>query len=171
MEKAELMQEKIEEQRKLPDEIKQKLNNITFLNLIISILIMTYLIIINILYIKLEVNSFENTVKILTLALGIVDVILFEISYRKDSIPFWVHSLEVLIACVLTLAIPYTYMYLNDVIKSIVMFSPLFFAIYYVIKNICIHIYSVKKYQNNLSDVKEIVKDEEEGYLEEKGEK
>lgn len=45
------------------------------------------------------------------------------------------------------------------------MLAPLFFSIYYVGKAIIIHIVETKRYQNNLSDVKEIVKDEEVGYL------
>ena len=45
------------------------------------------------------------------------------------------------------------------------MLLPLFYSIYYVVKVTIVHIIETKRYQNNLSDVKEIVKNEEEGYL------
>lgn len=166
MGKAELMQEKIEEQRKLPDKIKDKLDNITFVNLIVSISLMIYLIAINILYLNTETHIFMYIVKILAVILGIIDIILFETSYRKDSIPLWIHSFEILCICTLVFSIPYIYVYLNNIFKTMLMFSPIFFSIYYVIKTIIIHVFETKKYQNNLSDVKDIVKDEEEGYLE-----
>ena len=45
------------------------------------------------------------------------------------------------------------------------MLFPIFYLIYYVVKITLVHVIEIKKYQNNLSDVKEIVKNEEEGYL------
>jgi hypothetical protein len=50
-------------------------------------------------------------------------------------------------------------------LKMLYMLIPVFCSIYYVGKTIVMHIVTTKRYQSNLSDVKELVKDEEEGYL------
>lgn len=163
MERATLMQQKIAEQRKLPKHIKEKLINITFINLLISIALMIYLLAINILYLNEDITIFSNSTKIMALILIVIDVLLFEISYRKDSGGLWIHSFELLICSVLVLAIPYIYQY--HYVRNVLMFAPAFFSIYYIVKAIFIYVIEKKKYQNNLSDVKEIIKDEEEGYL------
>lgn len=165
MEKAELMQEKITEQRKLPNDIKDKLNNITFVNLLISIALMVYLLAINLVYLNEDIQFFITSVRIFAIVLAMIDITLFEIAYRKDSGALWIHSIELLFCSVLILAIPYVYVYANAVFRNILMLSPVFFSIYYVGKTIIIHLFETKKYQNNLSDVKEIMKDDVEGYL------
>ena len=161
MERATLMQQKIAEQRKLPKHIKEKLINITFINLLISIALMIYLLAINILYLNEDITIFSNSTKIMALILIVIDILLFEISYRKDIVLLWIHIFELLIFSVLVLSIPYIYQY----VRNVLMFAPAFFSIYYIVKAIFIYVIEKKKYQNNLSDVKEIIKDEEEGYL------
>lgn len=47
------------------------------------------------------------------------------------------------------------------------MLVPVYYGVYYSIKNYIIYKKEVFKYQNNLSDVKELVKNDDEGYLEE----
>lgn len=164
MERAVLMQAKIAEQRKLPKQVKEKLNNITFINLALSIAIMIYLLAINILYLNENILVFSNCTKIFAMLLIIMDILLFEIAYRKDSMNIWIHCFELLVCSILILYIPYIYPY--SVMRNILMLAPVFFSIYYVSKAILIHVVETKRYQNNLSDVKEIIKDEEEGYLE-----
>lgn len=155
----------ISEQRKIPKEIKDKLNETTFINFTISIALMIYMIVINLLYLNEDVKFFSASIKTLSMVLIIIDIIIFEIGFRKDSIKIWIHALELLVCSILVLSIQYVYLYSNDIIKTIFMLLPLFCSIYYVAKTIIIHIIETKKYQNNLSDVKEIIKDEEEGYL------
>lgn len=165
MGKLELMQEKIEKQRQLPEEIKDRLNTITFINLLISILLMAYLLAINIVYLNEDRDIFITCAKVFAMTLIIIDVVLFEIAYRKDMVSLWIHSFELLACSILILAIPYIYLYLDEVIKRILMLAPVFFSIYYVGKTIIIQILETKHYQNNLSDVKEILKEDYEGYL------
>ena len=155
----------ISEQRKIPKEIKDKLNETTFINFTISIALMIYMIVINLLYLNEDVKFFSASIKTLSMVLIIIDIIIFEIGFRKDSIKIWIHALELLVCSILVLSIQYVYLYSNDIIKTIFMLLPLFCSIYYVAKTIIIHIIETKKYQNNLSDVKEIIKEEEEGYL------
>lgn len=161
MKKAELMQEKITEQRKLPKEIKDKLKKASFINLLIAVLIMIYLLAINILYLNGSLTFFTNIAKVFAIILIVIDIILFEIGYRKDNIFIWVYAFELLSCGVLVLSTPYIYTY--NSIRIAVMFSPLIFGIYYVVKIILMHVFEKKKYLNNLSDVKELIKYDEEG--------
>lgn len=171
MDKAELMKDKITEQRKLPDDIKDRLNSKTFINLLISIALMLYLVAINAVYLNEESQVFTTSAKFFSMFLIIADVILFEIAYRKDSPSLWIHAIELLACSILVLFLPYVYVYMEVKVKAILMLSPVFLAIYYVGKTIGLHIIETKKYQNNLSDVKEIVKDDVKGYLEEEYER
>lgn len=165
MEKANMATEIISEQRKLPKEIKDKLNNDTFTNLLISISLMIYMLVINIIYLNESVQFFSSSIKVFAMILIIIDVIIFEIGYRKDNIKIWIHAFELLICSILVLSIQYVYLYSNEIIKRIFMLLPVFCSVYYIAKTIMIHVIETKKYQNNLSDVKELVKDEQEGYL------
>lgn len=168
MGKAELMQEKIAKQRQLPNEIKEKLNNTTFINLLISIALMTYIIVVNLLFMNESLEVFTRSTKASALTFAILDIILFEIAYRKESITLTVHGIEFLCVSLFILAIPYIYVYTEPVIRSIIMTSPVYFSIYYVGKALIIHIIETNKYIDNLSDVLEILQDdtENQSYIE-----
>lgn len=165
MDKIEKATEAIAEKRKLPEEIKAKLNNYTFVNLVISIALMMYMIVINIIFLNEEVEFFSTSVKVFSICLAIIDVLVFEIGYRKDDLRLWIHGFELLSCSLLILSLQYVYLYADLAVRTLFMLLPLYYSIYYVAKVIIVHIIETKKYQNNLSDVKEIIKNEEEGYL------
>ena len=165
MDKADKATQIIDEKRKLPEDLKGKLDNYTFINLMISIALMIYMLAINVLYLNEPIQIFSTSIKVFAMLLIIIDVAIFEIGYRKDSIKIWIHGFELLICSILVLSLQYVYLYANSIAKNIFMLLPVFYSIYYVAKIIVEHIIETKKYRNNLSDVKELVKDEEEGYL------
>ena len=168
MGKVELMQAKLEKQRQLPKEIKDKLNNITFINLLISIALMIYIIVVNLLYMNENLDIFINSAKASAFTFAIFDIVLFEIAYRKESVALTVHGIELLCVSLFVLAIPYIYIYTDPIIRSIIMTSPVYFSIYYVGKALIIHIIETNKYIDNLSDVLEILQDdiENKSYIE-----
>ena len=165
MDKADKATQIIDEKRKLPEDLVGKLDNYIFINLMISIALMIYMLAINFLYLNEPIQIFSTSVKLFAMLLIIIDVAIFEIGYRKDSIKIWIHGFELLVCSILVLSLQYVYLYANNIVKSIFMLLPVFYSIYYVVKIIVEHIIETKKYRNNLSDVKELVKDEEEGYL------
>lgn len=165
MDKADKATEIIAEKRKLPEKIKDKLDSYTFINLLISIALMIYMIVINVLYLNENTEFFTTSIKIFSMLLIVIDIAIFEIGYRKDNISIWIHAVELLICSTLILSLQYIYLYGSFVVRNIFMLLPVFFSIYYVAKVIVGHVVETKKYQNNLSDIKELVKDEEEGYL------
>lgn len=165
MDKAEKATEIISEKRKLPEEIKDRLNNYTFINLLISIALMIYMLVINILYLNEDMKIVSTSIKIFAMLLITIDIAIFEIGYRKDNIQIWIHGFELLVCSILILSLQYIYLYVDIVIKNLFMLLPVFCSIYYVAKIIVEHIIETKRYQNNLSDVKDLIKEDEEGYL------
>ena len=172
MDKVEKATAAIAEKRKLPEEIKAKLNNYTFVNLIISIALMMYMIVINIIFLNEDTQFFSISIKVISICLAIIDVLVFEIGYRKDDLRLWIHGFELLSCSILILSLQYIYLYANILVKAIFMLFPIFYLIYYVVKITLVHVIEIKKYQNNLSDVKEIVKEtEKSSYLDEDSKK
>jgi hypothetical protein len=155
----------IAEQMKVPKEIKDELDNYAFTNLLISIALMIYMIVINLLYLDADITIFSTSIKVLSMLLISIDIAFFEIGYRKDNVRVWVNAFELLVCSILVLSMQYIYLYANELLKNLCMLIPVFCSIYYVGKIIVMQIVATKKYQNNLSDVKDLVKDEEEGYL------
>ena len=172
MEKAKLMQLEIEKKRKLPQNVKENISNVIFQNLIAAIIIMAYLCAINLVYYKVDNNMFENYMKYFALGIIVLTIIAFEIAYKKDSLKFCLIGIELLICGVLSLYIPYIYLHTTKQLRDIIMILPAVLIIYYAIKSLLIFKQKQFKYQNNLSDVKEIVKETEKiSYLDEDSKK
>ena len=166
-ENLEKFQNFIAEKRKLPKELIEKLSKKVFYNLVMAIMIMMGLIALNIVYFQCASEEFSNIAKIVAMTCIVLDIIVFEIAYRKDSGTYAITGVELLVLSIITLFIPRAYFYETYNTKLLLMSSSILFAIYYVIK--CIVVY--KKYNidhiNQLSDVKEIVQEETESYIEE----
>ena len=172
MEKAILMQLEIEEKRKLPIEVKEKIDTSVFHNFIMAIIVMLYLCSINLLFYFVSETEFISYIKILALGIIMVTVITFEIAYRRDSSKICIIGIELLVCSIISLYIPYIYLHSSIITRTITMCVPIGFAIYYVAKAIIIYIKDEYQYRNNLSDVKEIIKDEKfDSYLDEDSKK
>ena len=65
-----------------------------------------------------------------------------------------------MIVSIIILYIPKIYINLDKKFCVKLVFIPVFCAIYYIAKSIIIYVKTEKHYQNNLSDVKEIMKEE-----------
>lgn len=172
MEKAKLMQLEIEEKRKLPKKIKDNISTNIFQDLIVAIIIMAYFCIINFSYYNVESHIFEENMKYFALAIIILTVIAFEISYRKNSMKLLVIGLELFACAILSLYIPYIFLHSTSALRISIMILPAFLIIYYAIKSFVIFKSKQLQYRNNLSDIKEIVKDTENvNYIEEESTK
>lgn len=172
MEKAKLMQLEIEEKRKLPKKIKDNISTNIFQDLLVAIIIMSYFCIINFSYYKFESNVFEENMKYFALAIIILTVIAFEISYRKNSVKLLIIGLELFACAILSLYIPYIFLHSSSALRISIMILPAFLIVYYAIKSFVIFKGKQLQYRNNLSDIKEIVKDTEKlSYIEEESTK
>ncbi len=169
---AKLMQLEIEEKRKLPKNLKDKISTKIFQDLVVAVIIMAYFCIINITYYKLESYKFEEYLKYFALGIILFTVISFEIAYRKNSINIGIIGIELLACGILTLYIPYIFLHTTSALRVSIMILPAFLVVYYGIKSIIIFKQNQFQYRSNLSDVKEIVKEtEKSSYLDEESTK
>lgn len=172
MEKAKLMQLEIEEKRKLPQTVKENIKTNIFHSLIAAAIILAYLAAINVIYYSFEQEIFEHYMKYFALGIIIITVIDIELAYRKDSKKLWLIGVELLACGILSLYIPYIYLHTTEHLRNCVMVLPAILLIYYMFKSIIIFKQNQFKHRNNLSDVKDLLNDDErKSYIEERSTK
>lgn len=172
MERAKLMQLEIEEKRKLPQNVKENIKTNIFHSLIAAAIILAYLAAINVMYYSFEQKIFEHYMKYFALGIIIITVIDIELAYRKDSKKLWLIGVELLACGILSLYIPYIYIHTTAYLRNCVMVLPAVLLIYYAFKSIIIFKQNQFKHRNNLSDVRDLLNDDErKSYLEEKSTK
>ncbi len=168
MDKAKLMQLEIDKKRRLPDKIKDNISTDIFQNILAAIIIIGYLFAINMIYYNFESDIFEEYLKYFALGIIFFTIIIFEVSYRKKSFKFCFIGIELLICAVLSLYIPYIYLHTTRKLRMEIMILPAILVVYYAIKSILIFKQKKFSYQNNLSDVKEMMQyTEKTSYLDE----
>ena len=136
-----------------------------------AILIFAYFIFLNYGYGSLTQEVFTQDLKICTILITIAIIVVFETAYRKDSGEIAIHGIELLFLGMITLFMPYVYIYRGIVLKFLYSFSSMYIAIYYAIKALIIYEIELKKYFTNISDVKEIIEEKEISYLDEVNER
>ena len=161
MEESAKMVQEITQKRRMTEEVKDNLNKRIFINCLIAIGLMIYLGIINAIYIYAKEEIIQIAWKIFPMISIFVAIIVMEVAYRKDSGKIAIYGIELLVFSIIVLYIPQIYSRLmSKQFCAQLAFIPLFCAIYYTAKSIVIYIKTEKHYQNNLSDVKEIVKED-----------
>ncbi len=167
--KKDILEETIKNRKKLPKEIKDKITNSIFCNIIIFIIMMFFTLIITIIFNKYSLSDFNNAMKIIQIVVCLITILIFEYAYRKESLGKALYGIEFLIYSIAVLYVPYMFNLNNaDFLENL---TCLFF-VYYIIKSIFTFAYYRHKHlKENISDVKEIVKEEKKGYLDEKSKK
>lgn len=160
MQKTTKMVEEITEKRKMTQEVKDVLHKEIFHNCLLAIGIMLYICAINMVYIYVPQEVCKIALKIFPMIFIVLTVGIFEFAYRKCSGKITIVGIELLVFSVIILYIPKIYGNLDKAFCIELSFVPIFCGIYYIAKSILIYLKTQKQYQNNLSDVKEIVKDE-----------
>ena len=157
----EKIEKEISEKTKLPNKIKEKIKKEVFTNIIIASIIILYFILI----VLGSVNSIKNVrttdLNIFSLLFLSIAIFLFEKAYRKDDGKLAIYGIESLIIAIFTLFLPYIIFELNEVNRKYYLMAGICIGIYYILKSTIIYAIERKKYiNNNISDVKEIVKKE-----------
>lgn len=160
MEKTTKMVEEISQKRKMTPEVKDNLNKRILINCLIAIGIIIYICTINAVYIYASPDVISVLEKVFPMIFMALTIGVFEVAYRKDSGKIAVVGIELMVCSILIMYIPQIYANFEKTFCIKLAFMPIFFAIYYIAKSIIIYKKTEKHYQNNLSDVKEIVKEE-----------
>ncbi len=166
-EKLELAEKEIEEKRKLPFDLKNEIFKSIFHNLLIAIIIMVFLCVVNVIFRFLDEVSFEIAMKYLALFIIIITVIVIEVAYRRQSKRTALIGIELLLISVFSLYVPYFYLMASPFFMKLSIVVPGLIAFYYVIKALLIFKSGEIKYHDDLSDVKEILKEEKKSYIDE----
>lgn len=153
----------------VPKEQKEKTYKKLFINFIIAIVIFVYFFGLTMLFKKLSAQIFENTIHIISCVLVLGLIVLMEIAYRKDNDTLAMFSIELFVVTMLTIFMPYVFLHRGQTFRFLYSVSSIYIAIYYSFKCLIIYLRDMRKYKDELSDVKELVKDNnKESYLEEK---
>lgn len=161
----------IAEKKKMPKDLKHKIDKTTLKNFLIAVLFMLIIVAIHISKLKIGEEQFYLIGKIVPLVMVSITIIIFEIAYKKDSGILCITGIEFLLFSICVLFIPHAYKFYDSKVIGYTKALPTFWAIYYVLKAIIIYIKREKNYKNNISDVKKIIKNEAKGYLDEESSK
>ena len=159
-EMVEKIESEITQKTKLPDDIKEQARKNIFTNIIIAIIAISY-------FIFLILGSAGSTKNVRIVDFNIFSIIilglaicLFEIAYRKDNGTIAMYGVEALIIALTTLFLPYVIFEVSEAHKKYYLMVSSYIGIYYIIKCIYISVKTKKKYLEEASDIKEIVKKE-----------
>lgn len=154
-------EEKIEKTKKMPQDIENKLNKKLIENISMAIAIIVYFM--SLIFGKERINAtnYTNLLKTYTMCLGVLSIIIFEYSYKKESAQSMYTGIEVLILSIVTMSS--IYICKVQEIKYI-LYLALFayvFSIYYLFKDILTYKKIKKEYLKTLTDIEELAKKEE----------
>ena len=97
-------EEKIEKTKKMPQDIENKLNKKLIENISMAIAIIVYFM--SLIFGKERINAtnYTNLLKTYTMCLGVLSIIIFEYSYKKESAQSMYTGIEVLILSIVTMS-------------------------------------------------------------------
>jgi len=155
------IEEEFEARRKMPVEMKRDALKEIIQNLIMVIIILVALSLICFLDEKLIKETFSTSLKVISTIFAIVSIVFFEISYRKEKIRIFFWAIEFFILGTILMFVPY----LNQYFQKIILGIAGGFGIYYLMKLVMIILKKRKEFADKKSDIKQLVKDDKSGYL------
>lgn len=161
VQKATKMVEEITQKRKMTQAVKDKLDKKILWNMWLSIIIMLYFCIADGVYIAVPEAISSMVLKGFAIAFILVTICVFEMAYRRENGALGIVGIELLVFSIIMLYMPQIFKNLNKGVAQIFALTPFFCAMYYIIKSMIDYVRTEENYQNNLSDVKEIVREEE----------
>ena len=160
----------IKERKILPETIKKNIINSIFFSIILFIIMLVITLIINVSFNELDLKEFDSYIDIIQIFCALISVGILETAYRKDSGKIALFGIEFLIFSICVLFVPYMYISKDNI--AFLKTTITVFAVYYFIKSIIIFLYTKNKYlRENMSDIKELVKEEKKSYLDEQSTK
>ena len=154
--------EKLNEERKLDSETKERILKKTFKNIILGTIILLLYIVLMLIAIKLDKNVATLIYKEISIGMLIITLFLFEVAYKKDNDELAITSIEMFFLTIFVLLTPYTFISKTN---ANALFVGIYFAIYYSMKNLIIYNNVKKEYLSKKIDISEIIKKESQDKL------
>lgn len=128
-----------------------------FENLIISVAIMIFFILINFSYIKMQESFIIKGIKYVSLVVLFLSITIIEIAYKENNGIIAINGIETLFLAVFTLTASHISQIININFQKYILILAFIFLIYYLLKSIIIYTKENKKYLESLSDIHEIL--------------
>lgn len=148
----------IEAKKKIPNEVKEKVNSKIFENVIFGIIMLIYLGALNLGAGNIPTENYLVDLKVFGILLLILTIILFEFAYKKDKTSLWLHGVEVMLGAIFTIYLIYLYSMYNKTLGSIINTVAIAYLLYYGVKILIERRNTIKNYNKSLGDIGEIVK-------------
>lgn len=154
----EKLEKVIEEKKRIPKNIKDKINSKIFENTVIVAIIIIYLAALNIGMGNIQTDMYLMDLKVFSIILLITTILLFEYGYKKDNGELWLHGVEVMTIAIFTLYLIYLYSiyYLNY--GTVLAIVGIIYLVYYIAKILITKKRIKKHYKETLKDITDIVK-------------
>lgn len=147
--------------RKIPKEVSQEILKKIVRNLLETIGIMFYFILLNLAYLNMKQERLVGDIKVFAGAFLVIGMLFLEKSYKKDNGSLAITGIEFLFLSLHSLSIMHVITLFKYDFRFYLLTSSYLFSIYYVLKAIILYTKERKEYLNSLSDISEIVKKEE----------
>lgn len=154
----EKLEKVIEEKKKLPKEVKEKINSKAFENIAIAAIIVVYLAALYFGMTNIPTEIYMIILKSISIVLLIGTIVIFEIGYRKDNGEIWLHGVETMIVGVFSLYLIYLYSFFYSNFGTLIIIVGIALLVYFAIKIIILQRRIEKEYSKSLTDIGEIVK-------------
>lgn len=142
-------------------QIEKKISTPIFVNLLIAILVMIYFCIMAVIYRNVLQAGVVNLVKGTTIVFLAISIVIMEFAYKKESKTLLIHTIETLVLATHSLTTMYIIRIYNFDFQTYILASSYLITIYYVLKAIVINTKARRNFLKSLSDIPEIVKQEE----------
>ena len=129
-------------------------------NIIYLLLIVIYFICFNTQGTLLTADILTQFINISSMVFLIISIIMLEVGYRKENIKIFINGIEFFILALFTLLIKHMPKVLGNTMKGYVEVGIYASIVYYILKSAVIFTKDKHDQLKNLSDIKEIVKEE-----------
>ena len=142
------------------EKIKNILTQNIVLNLTYAIITVIYFVFISTQYSKFSGINLNNYIHISSLFFLGISIVIMEISFKKSDELIFTNGIEFLAMAVFILLTQHMAKLFNYSIQVYTLAGANFIGIYYILKSAILYTKEQQNKLNNLSDIKEIVKDE-----------
>ena len=154
--------EKINEERKLSEEVKVNIEKKVLKNFLLATGILLLFVVLKLMAINLDKQLASLVFKEISIGLFVITLFLFESAYKKDDDNLAITSIEIFLLSIVTLLTPYILISRTSIYTSII---GVYFTVYYSIKNLIIYRKDKNEYLNKKNDIAEIIKKESQDKL------
>ena len=142
------------------EKVKNILTQNIVINLTYAIVTVIYFVFISTQYSKFSGINLNNYIHISSLFFLGISIVIMEISFRKSDELIFTNGIEFLAMAVFILLTQHMAKLFNYSIQVYTLAGANFIGIYYILKSAILYTKEQQNKLNNLSDIKEIVKDE-----------